>query len=108
MNTLSLKCYIMMLCLLDYFLTIIGIRIGYVEELNPLFANFFFAQNKYTLGLAYKLLITIIGLQVLENNKETMPNNISYKIILYYILCMYLSISGLHILYAILEIMSRC
>ena len=105
---MNLKSYIMMLCLLDYFLTVIGIRIGYVEELNPLFDNFFFAQNKYSLGLAYKIIITIAGLQILDNNKETMPSYISYKTVLYYILCMYLSVNGLHIYYAILEITSRC
>ena len=107
MSGIVLKSYIMMLCLSDYFLTIIGLRIGYVEELNPIF-NYFFGQNKYTLGLAFKILITLMGLQVLENNKETMPHNISYKIILYYILCIYLSINGLHTYYAILEMIARC
>ena len=102
MNSITLKTYIIILCLLDYFLTVIGIQFGYIKELNPIF-DIFFLQNKYTLGLTYKLLLTLMGLQLIDNNKEM----ISYNIILTYILCIYLTINGLHILYAVLEMLLR-
>ena len=88
-----------MLCILDYLLTITGIQIGYIREVNPIF-NYAFTQGNYSTGLIYKVVITFMGLQILENNKEI----IQHKIILYYLLSVYLSINSLHILYLLLGI----
>ena len=99
MNTLTLNYTIIMLCILDYLLTIIGIQMGYVKEINPIF-NYLFIQGNYSTGLIYKVVITLMGLQILENNKE----EIQYKIILYFLLSVYLSINSIHILYFLLGI----
>ena len=97
MNTLTLNYTIIILCILDYLLTIIGIQIGYIREVNPIF-NYAFTQHRYSIGLIYKVSLTFMCLQILENNKET----IQHKIILYYILGIYLSINSLHIFYLLL------
>ena len=102
MNINNLKSYIILLCFLDYYLTIIGINIGYIKEVNPIF-NYFFIRNEYAIGLIYKLLLTIIGLQALDNYREILQA----KLLLTFILSLYLSINTTHIIYIILEIITN-
>ena len=98
LEVMNLKVYIIMLCILDYMLTYMGIQFAYVNEANPIM-DIFLQNNQYTLGFIFKILLTLMGLEMIcveIVNKKIM--------ILNYILCLYLSISILHILYFLLWI----
>jgi len=98
LKIIDLKVYIIMLCISDYILTCIGIQFSYVSESNPIM-DIFLQNNQYTLGFIFKILLTLMGLEMIcveIVNKKIM--------ILNYILCLYLSISILHILYFLLWI----
>jgi len=91
MMILKLRMYIMMLCISDYIFTIIGIQGKYVSELNPLFINFF-NIHQYSIGLLFKISLTYICLMIL------------YEKQLWYILCMYLGINSMHIIYLLFNL----
>jgi len=88
---LKLKEYIMMLCISDYIFTIIGIQGKYILEMNPIFINFFNIKL-YSIGLLFKILLTYICLMAL------------YEKHLWYILCMYLGINSVHIIYLLFNL----
>jgi len=94
LNIKTLKIYIIILCITDYIFTIIGIKLGYIVELNFIFCNIF-KNNQYILGFVYKIVLTLICIQIIYLlNKKILP----------YILCLYLSVNFLHIFYFILGI----
>lgn len=99
LELIDLKIYIIILCVLDYIFTYIGIKFNYVLELNPLM-NIFFNNNQYLLGFIFKMLLTAICLEILC--LKIFNDRI---IMLKYIYCLYLSINSLHILYFILWIL---
>jgi len=94
MNATDLRPYILLLCITDYLLTIIGIQTMYITEFNPIFYNFF-KHHQYVLGLVYKIILTLMCVQII---------NILNKQILWYILCIYLSVNCVHIFYILLTI----
>jgi len=97
----QLKVYIMMLCISDYILTCMGIQFGYVTELNPIM-DVFLQNNQYTLGFIFKILLTLICLEIICLKVFN-----GMVIILNYTLCLYLSINALHILYFILWMVQK-
>ena len=101
LKIMNLKVYIMMLCISDYILTYIGIQFGYVTELNPIM-DVFLQNNQYTLGFIFKILLTLICLEIICLKVFN-----GMVIILNYTLCLYLSINVLHILYFMLWIIQK-
>ena len=92
----NIKSCIIFLCITDYILTIMGIEIGYLAEMNPIF-DIIFSYGQYSFGLFYKILLTMLCLEFF----------CKYDLVVYmnFCLCLYLSINTIHIIYIILYLM---
>ena len=93
-----MKNSIIILSILDFLFTILGIELGYLKEANPIIEYIFSQKCGYLLGFIFKMILTILGINFLDK----------HNLIRYIKLCLwvYIFINTLHIFYMVLYYLS--